>query len=94
MSAAPLHRAPEPAAVHPTLPPAATASAELAVCGICEGGAPKSYPEDAPAWVPLSDVLEELGMTCDELMRAYPHVNLSHTGLEGQVIVDRRDFDV
>ena len=44
---------------------------------------------DAPDWTPVTEVLEELGMTLDEFRAADPHVGLDHSGFAGEVVVDR-----
>ena len=48
---------------------------------------------DAPDWVYLDDVLEELGLDLDQFRREYPLVGLDHRGLDGRIIVDRRQLE-
>jgi hypothetical protein len=52
-----------------------------------------SYHDDGSDWISLDDLLSELGMSRDELLRAYPHVDLSHRGLNDEVVIDRRQLE-
>jgi hypothetical protein len=48
---------------------------------------------DTPDWVSLDEVLDELGMGLDAFRRHSPHVGLEHRGLDGRIIVDRRQLE-
>ncbi len=51
------------------------------------------YLRDSSAWIPLADLLDELGMSRDEFREAYPHADLDHRGLNGEVIVNRNELE-
>lgn len=48
--------------------------------------------EDGPDWVPLAEVLDELGMTLAEFRVAYPYVGLDHAGFEGETVINRNEL--
>jgi hypothetical protein len=49
--------------------------------------------DDTAVWVYLDDLLDELGMTREQLLAAYPGLDVDHRGLDGEHLVDRRQID-